>query len=111
MVCLLPIPTTFLSFNFYTEFTRAANGVPALDHLNSQVKGFSKQLGVADIKAKFIAIALLAEAGHKVVITHRGELPYQLPIVLTYLRMPFTNTTEQAIQRNPIHTSEFSNLM
>ena len=111
MVCLQPIPTTFLSFNFYTEFTTAANGVPALDHLNSQVKGFSKQLGVADIKAKFIAIALLACARQKVIITHRGKLPCQFPIVLTYLRMPFPDTPAQAIQSKPSQAFEYGSSM
>ena len=62
------------------------------------------QVSVADIKAKFTAIARHADAGQEVIITNRGKPAYRLlPIVPTPMRSPFPDTTALAMQSKPSH--------
>ena len=57
------------------------------------------QVSVADIKAKFTAIAKQADAGQEVIITNRGKPAYRLvPITPLPLRAPFPDTTALAMQ-------------
>ena len=63
------------------------------------------QVSVADIKAKFTAIARQADAGQEVVITNRGKPAYRLvPITSTPLRAPFPDITALALQSKPSQT-------
>ena len=60
------------------------------------------QVSVAQIKAKFTAIAQHADAGEEVIITTRGKPAYRLlPIINTPLRMPFPDITALARQSKP----------
>ena len=60
------------------------------------------QVSVAQIKAKFTAIAQQADAGEEVIITTRGKPAYRLlPIVNTPVRMPFPDVTALARQSKP----------
>ena len=60
------------------------------------------QVSVAEIKAKFSAIAQQADAGEEVIITTRGKPAYRLlPIINTSLRMPFPDITALARQSKP----------
>ena len=60
------------------------------------------QVSVAQIKAKFTAIAKQADAGEEVIITTRGKPAYRLlPIINTPLRMPFPDITALARQSKP----------
>ena len=60
------------------------------------------QVSVADIKARFTAIAQQADAGQEVIITNRGRPAYRLlPIVATPQRAPFPDTTALAMQSKP----------
>lgn len=60
------------------------------------------QVSVAEIKAKFTAIAQLADAGEEVIITNRGRPAYRLlPIVGTTQRAPFPDITALALQSKP----------
>jgi prevent-host-death family protein len=60
------------------------------------------QVSVAQIKAKFTAIARQADAGEEVIITTRGKPAYRLlPIVNTPLRAPFPDITALAKQSKP----------
>ena len=57
------------------------------------------QVSVADIKAKFTAIAKQADAGQEVIITNRGKPAYRLvPITPQPVRAPFPDVTALAIQ-------------
>ena len=57
------------------------------------------QVSVADIKAKFTAIAKQADAGQEVIITNRGKPAYRLvPITPLPLRAPFPDVTALAMQ-------------
>lgn len=60
------------------------------------------QVSVADIKARFTAIARQADAGEEVIITNRGKPAYRLlPIVKTPQRAPFPDITALALQSKP----------
>jgi prevent-host-death family protein len=60
------------------------------------------QVSVAQIKAKFTAIAQQADAGEEVIITTRGRPAYRLlPIINTPLRTPFPDITALAMQSKP----------
>lgn len=60
------------------------------------------QVSVADIKAKFTAIARQADAGQEVIIINRGRPAYRLlPITAAPLRAPFPDTTALAMQSKP----------
>lgn len=60
------------------------------------------QVSVAQIKAKFTAIALQADAGEEVIITTRGKPAYRLlPIVNTPVRAPFPDITALAKKSKP----------
>ena len=60
------------------------------------------QVSVAEIKAKFSAIAQQADAGEEVIITTRGKPAYRLlPIINTSLRTPFPDITALAKQSKP----------
>ena len=60
------------------------------------------QVSVADIKARFTAIARQADAGQEVIITNRGKPAYRLvPIISSPLRAPFPDTTSLAMQSSP----------
>ncbi len=60
------------------------------------------QVSVADIKAKFTAIARQADAGQEVIITNRGRPAYRLlPITPASLRAPFPDVTALAMQSQP----------
>ncbi len=60
------------------------------------------QVSVADIKARFTAIARQADAGQEVIITNRGRPAYRLlPITAAPLRAPFPDTTALAMQSKP----------
>ena len=62
------------------------------------------QVSVADIKAKFTAIARQADAGQEVIITNRGKPAYRLlPIIPASLRAPFPDITALAMQSKPSH--------
>ena len=63
------------------------------------------QVSVAEIKAKFTAIAQQADAGHEVIITNRGKPAYRLlPITSAPLRTPFPDITALAMQSKPSQT-------
>ena len=65
------------------------------------------KVSVADIKARFTAIARQADAGQEVIITNRGKPAYRLlAITPTPLRAPFPDTTVLAMQSKPSHASE-----
>ena len=65
------------------------------------------QFSVADIKAKFTAIARQADAGQEVIITNRGKPAYRLlPITPVPPRAPFPDTTALAMQSRPSQTLE-----
>ncbi len=60
------------------------------------------QVSVAQIKAKFTAIAQQADAGEEVIITTRGKPAYRLlPIVNTSVRAPFPDITALAKKSKP----------
>ncbi len=60
------------------------------------------QVSVAQIKAKFTAIAQQADAGEEVIITSRGKPAYRLlPIVSTPARTPFPDVTAIARLSKP----------
>jgi prevent-host-death family protein len=60
------------------------------------------QVSVADIKARFTAIAQQADAGHEVIITNRGRPAYRLlPITPVSVRAPFPDTTALAMLSKP----------
>lgn len=60
------------------------------------------QVSVAEIKAKFTAIAQQADAGEEVIITTRGRPAYRLlPIITTPKRAPFPDITALAKQSKP----------
>jgi prevent-host-death family protein len=60
------------------------------------------QVSVAEIKAKFTAIALQADAGEEVIITNRGKPAYRLlPILNTSERAPFPDVTALALKSAP----------
>lgn len=60
------------------------------------------QVSVAEIKAKFTAIARQADAGEEVIITTRGRPAYLLlPIITTPKRAPFPDITALAHQSKP----------
>jgi prevent-host-death family protein len=59
-------------------------------------------VSIADIKAKFTAIAQQADAGEEVVITNRGKPAYRLlPIANTVQRAPFPDVSALAQQSKP----------
>lgn len=63
------------------------------------------QVSVADIKARFTAIARLADAGQEVIITNRGRPAHRLlPIIPVPLRSEFPDTTALAMQSKPSQT-------
>ncbi len=63
------------------------------------------QVSVADIKARFTAIARQADAGQEVIITNRGRPAYRLlPIIPAPLRSAFPDTTALAMQSKPSQT-------
>ena len=60
------------------------------------------QVSVAQIKAKFTAIAQRADAGEEVIITTRGRPAYRLlPIINTPERVPFPDITALAKLSKP----------
>ena len=60
------------------------------------------QVSVAQIKAKFSAIAQHADAGEEVIITTRGKPAYRLlPIVNAPQRVPFPDITALAKLSKP----------
>lgn len=60
------------------------------------------QVSVADIKARFTAIARQADAGQEVIITNRGKPAYRLlAITPAPLRAPFPDITALAMQSKP----------
>ena len=60
------------------------------------------QVSVAQIKAKFTAIARQAALGEEVIITTRGKPAYRLlAIVETQERQPFPDVTALAMQSRP----------
>lgn len=67
------------------------------------------QVSVAQIKAKFTAIALQADAGEEVIITSRGKPAYRLlPIVNTPMRTPFPDITALAQKSKPYKGSKWA---
>lgn len=63
------------------------------------------QVSIADIKAKFTAIARQADAGQEVIITNRGKPAYRLlPITPAPLRAAFPDITALAMQSKPSQT-------
>lgn len=63
------------------------------------------QTSVADIKARFTAIARQADAGQEVIITNRGRPAYRLLLItLAPLRAPFPDNTALAMQSMPSQT-------
>ena len=57
------------------------------------------QVSVTQIKAKFSAIALHADAGEEVIITARGKPAYLLlPVIAEPRRIPFPDVTALAKQ-------------
>ena len=59
-------------------------------------------VSVAQIKAKFTAIAQQADAGEEVIITKRGRPAYRLvPIINTPERVPFPDITALANLSEP----------
>lgn len=66
------------------------------------------QVSVADIKAKFSAIAQRADAGEEVIITNRGKPAYRLvPVTTAPLRSPFPDVTALAQQSLPYGAGSF----
>jgi prevent-host-death family protein len=60
------------------------------------------QVSVAEIKAKFTAIALQADAGEEIIITNRGKPAYRLlPIVNATERTAFPDVTAIALKSKP----------
>ncbi len=60
------------------------------------------EVSVTQIKAKFTAIAKLADSGIDVIITRRGKPAYRLlPIVKVQNRTPFPDVTALALQSKP----------
>ena len=60
------------------------------------------QVSVAQIKAKFTAIAQQADAGEEVIITTRGKPAYRLlPIINAPQRAPFPDITALAKKSKP----------
>lgn len=60
------------------------------------------QVSVAQIKAKFTAIAQQADAGEEVIITTRGRPAYRLlPIINTPQRAPFPDISALARKSKP----------
>ena len=65
------------------------------------------QVSVAQIKAKFTAIAQHADAGEEVIITTRGKPAYRLlPIINTPQRVPFPDITALALQSKPYKSTK-----
>ena len=65
------------------------------------------QVSVADIKARFTAIARQADAGQEVIITNRGKPAYRLlSITPAPLRAPFPDITALALKSKPSQTLE-----
>ena len=65
------------------------------------------QVSVAQIKAKFTAIAQHADAGEEVIITTRGKPAYRLlPIINTPRRAPFPDITALARQSKPYKSTK-----
>lgn len=65
------------------------------------------KVSVADIKARFTAIARHADAGQEVIITNRGKPAYRLlPVTPTPIRAPFPDVTALAMQSKPSQTLE-----
>lgn len=65
------------------------------------------QVSVAQIKAKFTAIARHADAGEEVIITSRGKPAYRLlPIVDAAQRAPFPDITAIAKKSRPYKVSK-----
>ncbi len=65
------------------------------------------QVSVAQIKAKFTAIAQHADAGEEVIITSRGKPAYRLlPIVDAPQRAPFPDITAIAKKSRPYKVSK-----
>ena len=63
------------------------------------------QVSVAEIKAKFTAIAQQADSGEEVIITNRGKPAYRLmPIVNCLERAPFPDITALARKSKPYKT-------
>jgi prevent-host-death family protein len=63
------------------------------------------QVSVADIKARFTAIARQADAGQEVIITNRSRPAYRLlPIIPAPQRSAFPDTTALAMQSKPSQT-------
>lgn len=65
------------------------------------------QVSVADIKAKFTAIAKQADAGQEVIITNRGKPAYRLlAITPAPVRAAFPDVTVLAKQSKPSEAFE-----
>jgi prevent-host-death family protein len=65
------------------------------------------QVSVAQIKAKFSAIAQHADAGEDVIITTRGKPAYRLiAIVNTPQRAPFPDITAIAMKSRPFKATD-----
>ena len=65
------------------------------------------QVSVAQIKAKFTAIAQHADAGEEVIITTRGRPAYRLlPIINTPERAPFPDITAFAKLSKPYKSTK-----
>ena len=65
------------------------------------------QVSVAQIKAKFSAIAQQADAGEEIIITKRGKPAYRfLSIVTAPQRVPFPDVTALAMQSKPCKESK-----
>ena len=70
------------------------------------------QVSIADIKAKFTAIARQADAGQEVIITNRGKPVYRLlPITPAPLRAPFPDIRALARQSKPSQMLEYGNFV
>ncbi len=65
-------------------------------------------VSVAEIKARFTAIAQQADAGEEVIITNRGKPAYRLlPISKMPARAPFPDITALALQSKPYEGESF----
>lgn len=65
------------------------------------------QVSVAQIKAKFTAIAQQADAGEEVIITTRGKPAYRLlPIINAPERAPFPDLTALAMLSKPYKSTK-----
>ena len=65
------------------------------------------QVSVAQIKAKFTAIAQHADAGEEVIITTRGKPAYRLlPIINAPQRVPFPDITALAKLSKPYKSTK-----